>query len=194
VSSVEVLFALLGVVAAVSGLLVVTTRHLVHAALWLVVTLASIAGCFLLLSAEFVAWVQILIYVGAIVVLLLFGLMLTRAPIGASDDLDAPLPQRIAAAVTAAAVGGVLVVSVVDGFRGQRIDLSDGPVAGSTHRVGEAVFRSWVLPFEVLSLLLLAALVGAIVLSRRDISPDQAAAEQSPPDVPSRVTDLRTGR
>jgi NADH-quinone oxidoreductase subunit J len=172
VSVVEVLFALLGVVAAGSGLLVVTTRHLVHAALWLVVTLAAVAGCFLLLSAEFVAWVQILIYVGAIVVLLLFGLMLTRAPIGASDDLDAPVPQRVAAAVTAAAIAGVLLVSVVDGFQGERIDLTDGPVAGSTRQAGEAVFRSWVLPFEVLSLLLLAALVGAIVLSRRDISPD----------------------
>ena len=83
VSVVEVLFVLLGLVALGSALLVVTTRHLVHAALWLVVTLGALAGCYLLLTAEFVAWVQVLIYVGAVVVLLLFGLMLTRAPIGA---------------------------------------------------------------------------------------------------------------
>jgi NADH-quinone oxidoreductase subunit J len=189
VSTVEVLFALLGVIAVGSGLLVVTTRHLVHAALWLVVTLGSIAGCFLLLSAEFVAWVQVLIYVGAVVVLLLFGLMLTRAPIGASDELDASLPQRVAAAVTAAAVGGVLVAAVTDTFRGARIDLSGDQVAGSSRQAGAAVFRSWVLPFEVLSLLLLAALVGAIVLSRRDISPDEAAA-----DVAKTVSDLERGR
>ena len=68
-SVVEVLFGLLGLVALGSALLVVTTRHLVHAALWLVVTLGAVAGCYLLLSAEFVAWVQVLIYVGAVVVL-----------------------------------------------------------------------------------------------------------------------------
>ncbi|MDQ1625502.1 MAG: NADH-quinone oxidoreductase subunit, partial [Actinomycetota bacterium] len=76
-SVVEVLFVLLGIVAVGSALLVVTTNQLVHAALWLVVCLGSVAGCYLLLSAEFVAWVQVLIYVGAVVVLLLFGLMLT---------------------------------------------------------------------------------------------------------------------
>jgi NADH-quinone oxidoreductase subunit J len=174
VSVVEVLFGLCGVVAVASALLVVTTQHMVHAALWLVVALGAIAGCYLLLSAEFVAWVQVLIYVGAIVVLLLFGLMLTRAPIGASTDLDSSPRQRLAAAVTAAAAAGVLVTSVVDSFRGEHIELSDGHVAGSTRLTGEAVFRNWVLPFEVLSLLLLAALIGAIVLSRRDISPSRA--------------------
>ena len=181
-TAVEVLFALLGVVALGSALLVVTTRHLVHAALWLVVTLGSMAGCYLLLSAEFVAWVQVLIYVGAVVVLLLFGLMLTRAPIGASNELNASLGQRVAAAITAAGTAAVLVASVVDAFHGDHIDLSDGSAvraAGSSHTVGQAVFRSWVLPFEVLSLLLLAALVGAIVLSRRDITP-AVPAEPAP--------------
>jgi NADH-quinone oxidoreductase subunit J len=170
VTAVEVIFAMLGVIAFGSALLVVTTRHLVHAALWLVVTLGAIAGCFLLLSAEFVAWVQVLIYVGAVVVLLLFGLMLTRAPIGASADLDSSPAQRVAAAVTAAGAAAVLVACVVDAFHGERIELSDEHVAGTAGAAGQAVFRSWVLPFEALSLLLLAALVGAIVLSRRDIS------------------------
>jgi NADH-quinone oxidoreductase subunit J len=176
VTVVEVLFALLGVIALGSALLVVSTRHLVHAALWLVVTLASVAGCYLLLSAEFVAWVQVLIYIGAVVVLLLFGLMLTKAPIGRSDDLDAPLAQRVAAAVTAAGAAAVLVTSVVDSFHGEHIALADSHVAGSTGALGAAVFRSWVLPFEALSLLLLAALIGAIVLSRRDVSAGPAAA------------------
>ena len=168
---VEALFGLLGVVTLASGLLVVTTKHLVHAALWLVVSLGSVAGCYLLLSAEFVAWVQVLIYVGAIVVLLLFGLMLTRAPIGASEDLDSPFPQRILAATVALGLAAVLVVATVDAFRGEDIRLGDDAVAGSSRDAGEAIFRSWVLPFEVLSVLLLAALVGAIVLSRREIGP-----------------------
>jgi NADH-quinone oxidoreductase subunit J len=168
VTFVEVVFALLGVSAVASALLVVTTHQLVHAALWLVVTLGSVAGCYLLLSAEFVAWVQVLIYVGAVVILLLFGLMLTRAPIGVSDDLDASPAQRVAASLTALAAAGVLVAALVDAFGGERIELGDNPTGGSSAAAGDALFRSWVLPFEVLSVLLLAALVGAIVLARKD--------------------------
>ena len=175
-SLVEGVFGLLGTVAVASALLVVTTRALVHAALWLVVSLGSVAGCYLLLSAEFVAWVQVLIYVGAVVVLLLFGLMLTRAPIGVSTDLDSSRGQRIAAAVVALGLAGVIITTSVDAFRGERIELGDDPTGGSTAAAGEAIFRSWVLPFEILSVLLLAALVGAIVLSRRDIG---APAEDS---------------
>ena len=177
---VEVTFGLVGAVAVGSAILVVTTRQLVHAALWLVVTLASIAGCYLLLSAEFLAWVQVLIYVGAIVVLLLFGLMLTRAPIGVSDDLDAPPVQRVVAASTAVAAAGVIVFSLIDAFAGERLVLGDSRVAGSSELTGSAIFRSWVLPFEALSLLLLAALIGAIVLSRRDIGGDQAPVTERP--------------
>ena len=172
-SLVEALFGLLGLVALASGLLVVTTRQLVHAALWLVVCLGAVAGCYLLLSAEFVAWVQVLIYVGAVVVLLLFGLMLTRAPIGVSADLDAPPMQRVLAAVVATGLAAVVVATVVDAFHGERLDLGDDDVRGSTASAGAAIFRAWVLPFEVLSVLLLAALVGAIVLSRRDIGADE---------------------
>jgi NADH-quinone oxidoreductase subunit J len=177
VSLVEVLFGLLGVVAVAAALLVVTTRQLVHAALWLVVCLGAVAGCYLLLSAEFVAWVQVLIYVGAVVVLLLFGLMLTRAPIGVSTDLDAPPLQRLAAAVIALGLAGVVLVAAVDAFSGERIELGDDPVRGSSGSAGAAIFRAWVLPFEVLSVLLLAALVGAIVLSRRDIGPADGERE-----------------
>lgn len=169
----EVLFGLLGVVALAAGLLVVTTRQLVHAALWLVVCLGAVAGCYLLLSAEFVALVQVLIYVGAVVVLLLFGLMLTRAPIGASDDLDAPPGQRLLAALVALGLAGVVVAASIDAFRGEDIALGNDDVGGTSAAAGEAIFRSWVLPFEVLSVLLLAALVGAIVLSRRDIGADR---------------------
>lgn len=173
-SLVEALFGLLGVVALGSGLLVVTTRQIVHAALWLVICLGSVAGCYLLLSAEFVALVQVLIYVGAVVVLLLFGLMLTRAPIGRSSDLDASPGQGLLAALVALGLAGVVVVTSIDAFRGERIELGGGDEsAGSSGAAGEALFRAWVLPFELLSVLLLAALVGAIVLSRRDIGEDQ---------------------
>jgi NADH-quinone oxidoreductase subunit J len=167
VSTVEVLFWLLSCLAVGSGILVVTTNHLVHAALWLVVTLGSLAGCYLLLTAEFVAWVQVLIYIGAVVVLLLFALMLTRAPT-APESATATRNQP-AAIVAGVATTAVLGVVLVDGFRGARIDV-DGDPAGDASAVGDAIFRHWVLAFEVVSVVLLAALVGAIVLSRRGTS------------------------
>ncbi len=159
----EVLLLVLGVVAVGSAFLVVTTKQLVHAALWLVVTLGAVAGSYLVLTAEFVAWMQVLIYVGAVVVLLLFGLMLTRAPIGVSDDLTGR--NRWVALVVALATAAVLVTVTVDGFAQAYVDLGERePTSGE--QIGSAVFRSWVLPFEALSVLLLAALVGAIVISR----------------------------
>ena len=162
-SWVEVIFVLLSLVALGSALLVVTTSNMVHAALWLGVTLGSVAGMFLVLAAEFVAWVQVLIYVGAVVVLLLFALMLTKAPTGRTDDLT--VRRALPASVVAVLVGALLSTTVVAGFHDVRIEI-EGTVVGSAETTGATLFTMWVLPFEVLSVLLLAALVGAIALSR----------------------------
>ncbi|NWF26020.1 NADH-quinone oxidoreductase subunit J [Streptomyces sp. PKU-EA00015] len=177
-TGVEIAFLLVGLATLGAALVTVTTRQLVHAALWLVVTLGGLAVEYLLLTAEFIAWVQVLIYVGSVVVLLLFGLMLTKAPIGRSPDADSG--NRWVALPVAAAAAAALVWVVVDAFRTTWIDL-DGPVQGSTKVSGEILFRHWVLPFEALSVLLLAALVGAIVLSRRDPEPP-ATTGPVPPD------------
>ncbi|ROO90269.1 NADH-quinone oxidoreductase subunit J [Actinocorallia herbida] len=158
----EIVFTALGVVAVAAGVVTVTTKQIVHAALWLVVCFGAVAGMYLVLTAEFVAWVQVLIYVGSIVVLLLFGIMLTRAPVGPAAGLDSP--NRPWALVVAAATAVVLVTVLWRGFKDARIELEPG--GGSGEAIGAAVFRQWVLPFEVLSVLLLAALVGAIVLSK----------------------------
>ncbi|MFI6964923.1 NADH-quinone oxidoreductase subunit J [Streptomyces sp. NPDC050149] len=164
-TGVEIAFVLVGIATLGAALVTVTTRQLVHAALWLIVALGGLAVEYLLLTAEFIAWVQVLIYVGSVVVLLLFGLMLTRAPIGHSPDADSE--NRWAALAVAVAAAGTLVWVVVDAFRTTWIEL-DGPAQGSTEATGSFLFRHWVLPFEALSVLLLAALVGAIVLSRKD--------------------------
>ncbi|MEV4291191.1 NADH-quinone oxidoreductase subunit J [Nonomuraea bangladeshensis] len=176
----EIVFLLLGAVAVGSALLVVTTRQLVHAALWLVVCFGALAGCYLVLTAEFVAWVQVLIYVGAIVVLLLFGIMLTRAPIGRSADLDSG--NRVVAAVVALATAAILVTVVIDGFRTAYTPLRPG--SGAAKELGASIFATWVLPFEALSVLLLAALIGAIVLSRTDIPGGSPPAGPAPPAGP----------
>jgi NADH:ubiquinone oxidoreductase subunit 6 (subunit J) len=157
----DVLLCALGLLAVGSALLVVTTRHVVRAGLWLVVTLGALAGCYLVLTAELVAWVQMLIYVGAVVVLLLFAVMLTRAPIGPSDDLDR---ARLPALLIGAGSGGALAALLVHAYRDTRVELADVE-RGGAEQIGGEIFREWVLPFEVLSVLLLAALVSAIVVS-----------------------------
>ncbi|GAB3963972.1 NADH-quinone oxidoreductase subunit J [Plantactinospora veratri] len=160
-SAVDVLMLALGAVAVGSGVLVVSTRHLVRAGLYLVACLGAVAGLYLVLTAELVAWVQLLIYVGAVVVLLLFAVMLTRAPIGAADDLDRP---GWPAALIGGGTGLGLAALLVDAYRWSTVEL---PEAGTAERIGTEIFRSWVLPFEVLSVLLLSALVGAIAISVR---------------------------
>jgi NADH-quinone oxidoreductase subunit J len=156
------LFSIAAAVTVVAAVIVVTSRRIVHAALWLVVALGGVAGCFGALHAEFVALVQILVYVGAIVVLVLFALMLTKAPTN-------PLPNVTSgrspfAAVVAAVLALILGAGVVLAFGNEKIRPVTG---GSAQAVGTQVFKTWVLPFEVLSVLLLAALIGAIALSQR---------------------------
>ncbi|HXF36850.1 MAG TPA: NADH-quinone oxidoreductase subunit J [Actinomycetota bacterium] len=162
-SGAEVAFVVLALVGVASAVRLVTARNVVHAALYLVVTLATVAGAYLVLAAEFVAWVQILIYVGAIVILFLFGLMLTKAPIG-REALDNQ--QRGLAAVVGCLVLAGLVSLTLGAFPW---GAPAGPVAPArTEDVGAAIFRHFVLPFEAVSFLLLAALIGAVVLARRD--------------------------
>ncbi|MDP9799103.1 NADH-quinone oxidoreductase subunit J/NAD(P)H-quinone oxidoreductase subunit 6 [Catenuloplanes nepalensis] len=157
----DLLLLALGAVAVGSGALVVLTDHLVRAGLYLVVCLGAVAGLYLVLAAELVAWVQVLIYVGAVVVLLLFAVMLTRAPIGRSADLNRPAWP---AAVIGGGAGLGLAALLADAYRWVE---TPQPTPGTAERLGEAIFQTWVLPFEVLSILLLSALVGAIVVSRR---------------------------
>src|SRR5436305_6664718 len=116
----DAIFGLLGLVCLGSAVLVVTSRNVIHAALWLVVTFGALAGCYLVLTAELVAWVQVLIYIGAIVVLMLFGAMLTRAPVGAAQHLDSR--NRPVAALAGVAAAGVIGTLVVSAFRGAYVD------------------------------------------------------------------------
>jgi NADH-quinone oxidoreductase subunit J len=163
----NVAFWILAVVMAAAAIGVVRTPNVVHAALFLVVVLAGAAGQFILIAAEFVAWVQVLIYIGAVVILFLFGIMLTRAPMEAQGNLDND--QRWPAAVVAAGILTVLIVMFVDAFGNDEIRIADDLLdVGRTGPVGDSIFRSFVVPFEVVSMLLLAALVGAVAIARRD--------------------------
>jgi NADH-quinone oxidoreductase subunit J len=159
----QISFGVLAAAMGLSALRMATTKNLVHAALYLVVVLAGAAGIYILLAAEFVAVTQVLVYIGAIVVLMLFGLFLTRAPIGKAQDLDND--QRWLGAVVSIFLFGVLIAVLQRAFKGQHVAVR---TIGRTADIGTAIFKDYVIPFEVASVLLLAALVGAVVIARRD--------------------------
>lgn len=160
-------FTIIGLVVLFSGFRVVTAKNVVHAALYLVGALAGTAGLFLMLSAEFVAWVLVLIYIGAVIVLFLFGIMITRAPTGFDEGLDSD--QKMVPAVLSIAVFALMAWTSVDAFGTQLLLSTGDPV--STEVIGEALLGRFVIPFEVVSFVLLAALIGGITLARRDLSP-----------------------
>ena len=154
-----------------SAIRVVTSQNVVHAALYLVAVLAGVAAQYVLLAAEFVAATQVLVYIGAVVVLLLFGVMLTRTEIGRDQDLTHrswPL-----GAATAVVLLCVMVYTLVDEYGWSRTplpaDIRIASVNGSnTATVSDSIFGHYLVPFEIISVLLLSALVGAIVLARKD--------------------------
>ena len=157
-------FAIIAAIMVIGALRVVTTSNVVHAALWLVVVLAGAAAQYVLLAAEFVAITQVLVYIGAVMVLLLFGTMLTRARIGVETDLNNK--NWFMGVPVAVLLFATLAIALNDGFGDQRLP-SDAPVV-STQQLSDQIFGPYLLPFWALSFVLLAAVIGAIVLSRRD--------------------------
>lgn len=159
-----IVFGVLAAAMCIAAIRVVTAKNVVHAALYLVVVLAGVAALYVMLAAEFIAVVQVLVYIGAIVVLLLFGTMLTRAPIGRTSDLDND--QRGISFVVSLFLLGVLGWVLGDAFGWSH--MPDDTAVQRTGDIGTEIFQNWVIPFEVVSILLLAALVGAVVIARRD--------------------------
>lgn len=162
----NIAFGLIAAVMVFCAIRVVTTRNVIHAALYLVGVLAGVGAQYLVLQAEFLAMTQFLVYVGAIVVLLLFGVMLTKAKLGVSDDLDND--QGPIAAIVALITTIVIAGSVVATFSDDTLAFRTGSGVGNTESVSDSVFSTYLIPFEVVSVLLLAALIGAIVVARKD--------------------------
>lgn len=159
----NVAFGIIAAVMAVAAIGVVTMRSVVHCALSLVIVLAGVAAQYVLLQAEFVGMAQVLIYIGAVIILFLFGIMLTRAPMAKSNELDNNL--RVPALIVGGVILVLLVALMADTFDGVQIDVS-APTPTSV--VADSIFRTYVIAFEVVSVLLLAALIGAIVIARKD--------------------------
>lgn len=160
----NVAFGIIAAMMIYSGIRMVTTANVMHAAAYLVMVLAGAAAQFILLGAEFVAITQVLVYIGAIVVLFLFGIMLTRAPMKGEEKLSRDnWPVGLATSVV---VLGLLTWVLIDGFGESK--LPEDMVPTDTRAISDAIFGTYLVPFEIVSLLLLAALIGAIVIARRD--------------------------
>ena len=155
-----------GIIAAfmiVAALNVVSNRNVVHAALSLVAVMAGAAALYLLLAAEFVAVTQVLVYIGAVMILFLFGVMLTRARVGRETDLN---NKNWGLGIPVALLMlGIMGYVLIQAFGDDHL----APVAQvSTAELSDSIFKPFLLPFWALSFVLLAAVIGAIVLARKD--------------------------
>ena len=163
----EFAFFALSTLAMVSAIMVITQRNAVHSAIWLIVTLFSVAGIFLMLHAEFLFAVQIILYVGGIMVLFLFVIMLVNLDVAAKQAQFSR--QWLVASLVALALTAELVYVL---YRG-RGELPPAPAAAATvtlsntQLVAQGLYQNYMLPVEIASLLLLVAMVGAVVMAKR---------------------------
>lgn len=164
-TAVHIIFLLTAVVTLIAALLTVTVRNLVHAALWLVLALFGVAVTYVLLNASFLAVAQVVIYIGAIAILMIFAIMLTR------KLATEPGPQTNSNWPWGAGLAAVMLGGLIWIFTGWPAFSSNNPPAELSidplHELGKALVMpdAYVIPFEVASILLLAALIGALIIA-----------------------------
>lgn len=153
----------LALVAIIGGVLLLNLKNVVQSVLALVLTFISIAGIYILLSAEFVAGVQVLIYSGAITIIMMFGIMLTK-----HDHVEEPKQGRFRKFLLFLGIVGFAAAFY---FGIYNLEFPESNIAlhdRNTEQIGEALYSRFVIPFEVTSVVLLVALIGAIVLAKKD--------------------------
>jgi NADH-quinone oxidoreductase subunit J len=157
-------FLLLAVLTIASAIAAMSLRNLVHCALCLIVTFVCIAGLFLKLNAQFVGFAQILVYVGAVAILIVFAILLTRGA-------ELPAPAVIArspwtAVGLALAAFGVIALAILKGSGFRR--LAPPPADVTVEKIGQQLMHEYVLPLEVIGLLLTAAMIGAVIVAMHE--------------------------
>lgn len=159
-----VLFILFGAIAVCGAIMVVTRKHPMASALYLILTLFAVAALFVLRQAHFLAAVQVIVYAGAVVVLFVFVIMLINVP---EDRL--PVERATTMRVLGVLAAGVFILE--SAVLARRFWIPIGPAAevGTVEAVGRALFTDYLLAFEITSVLLLAAVIGAIALAKRKI-------------------------
>jgi len=146
--------------------MVVFARHVIHSALYLALLLLCVATYFILLKAEYLAVVQIIVYIGAVVVMILFALMLTRTHIGETTNITNK-QVGIAAAVSILLLWAIAIIIYITRNDFTWLNTDKIPVL-SVKDLGAILFSKYVLPFEVISILILGSLIGSIVLAMKD--------------------------
>lgn len=160
----DIVFYCFAVIAVGSAVIVVFSRNIMYAAFSLLFAFFGIAGLYILLHADFLAITQILIYIGGILVLMLFGVMLTNRVVDV--DIKTGTLQIVPAAIVAAVIGGSL--SGVFYSTWSTVDAPAPPMATTTPTIGEMLMTGYILPFEIASVVLLVALIGAAMIARRN--------------------------
>ncbi len=173
----QAIFYYMAAASVASALLAVTRRNPVHSMLWVLALFLHVAGIFVLLGAEFLAAVQVIVYAGAILIFYLFVLMLLDLPgEAARPRFGKHWPFAAAVGLSFAALAWLARVETFESVRvgvasGAERMATDAPAQGSLAEIGVALFGPFALPFEMASLVLLAAIVGAVVLARRSAAP-----------------------
>lgn len=162
--AVSAAFWIMAVSMVITAVMVVTLRNILHAALALIVCFATVAGIYVTLRADFLALVQVLTYVGAIAILVLFGIMLTRNPAQGNIPNRLSLPAFLLSGLI---LGSVLYVVIGLSQWGPFPAVDTGELSSIT-TIADLLFSTWLLPFEVVAVLLLVALIGALVLIKED--------------------------
>lgn len=167
-------FISLALVAIIGGMLLLNLKKVVHMIVALVFTFLAIAGIYILLSAEFLGVVQVMIYSGAISIIMLFGIMLTKHNDVDESDSNVSGWKKALFFIGIVCFGAVFYVGLYD------LDFGTQPAPlheNNTEQLGMALFSDYVIPFELMSVLLLVAFVGAIILSRKDDDEKEADKE-----------------
>lgn len=164
----QVAFYILAFLAIVSALFMITRTNPVHSALWMLLTFFSVAGIFVQLDAEFIAAIQVLVYAGAILVLYLFVVMLLNPK--SHGFIKIPFRYAIGTVVSIIIVIQTLIAVKTTDVLGQKGDITDTVTSqyGNVKLFGKALFTDFLVPFEIASILLLVAMIGAIVLARKE--------------------------
>jgi NADH-quinone oxidoreductase subunit J len=160
-----ILFYCFAVLIVVAGVLTVTSKNIFHSALYLAAALFGVAGLYVLLHAYFLAAIQVLIYIGAVVVLTIFVINLTKGITGKNVPL---VNKQVIPGILVSLLTGALIILALLKTGGFGIVSGTETVESNTALIGNLLLKDYVVPFEVVSVLLLAALIGAIVIVSRD--------------------------
>ena len=161
-------FAIIAVLTIAAAVAAMTLRNLIHCALAVAVALVGLAAAYLQLDAQFVGFTQVLVYVGAVAILIVFTVLLTRG--GVAPEKSVFSASWIWGVTVTVGVFAVLAWAIQHSFASRREPA--GEVTASVQQIGEALMTRYVLPLEVMGLLLTAALIGAVIIAMREAKPD----------------------